>query len=136
MKMVSPYRTDSQSCNSHLLPYYCVSCSGNSKKYDIVQSACVTCGPQIVSELKPLAITISFLGTCPCHSSHNLCLAVSFALLMSYCEYTNYLTRFGKSWPSSEVPSTLIGSTVYIHNIRVCIYIRILHLQSYSKNFT
>jgi hypothetical protein len=35
------------------------------------------------------------------------------------CEYTNYLTCFGLSTPSSEVSSTLIGSTIHIRNIQV-----------------
>jgi hypothetical protein len=77
-RCVSPHHTDSQRCNSYLLPYYCVPRPGNSNKYDTVDSACVTCGPQILSELNPLAITIMSLGTRRCHSSHNLCLTLSW----------------------------------------------------------
>jgi hypothetical protein len=37
-----------------------------------------------------------------------------------YCEYTNYPTCFGLSWPSSEVSSTLIRNTTYLQY--VCLY--------------
>jgi hypothetical protein len=55
---------------------------------------------------------------------HNIFLQIS---LVHY-EHTNYLTCFGVSWQSSDVSSTLIGSTVRIRNAYVYIRIYILKL--------
>jgi hypothetical protein len=71
-----------------------------------------------------------------CKHETNLYVKSVYSFRCDYCEYTDFLTCFGLSLPSSEVSSTLTGNAIHIHNTHVYIrisYLKIIYLSIYGS---
>jgi hypothetical protein len=60
-------------------------------------------------------------------------------MFLAYGEYTNCLTYFGLSWPSSEVSSAVTGNTVHTcntnFNIRIFYHKIIVKVKNFLVNY-